>query len=148
MVSFKLLNIVALRLLMFAQVSQLSVEVPVLVVGAGPVGQLTALQLAQNGIRCMLVERNDTTTKYPKMEYVNMRSMELLHRMGLADRVRELGVPGHYDLTCLYSTGLSEGGETFSRWVSLTKVDAMRMLSQTTEPPIARREDGRDGEAQ
>lgn len=147
MVSLDLLKIRLWRL-KFTQVKQESIEVPVLVVGAGPVGQLTALQLGRNGIRCMLVERNATTTQYPKMEYINMRSMELLHRMGLADRVREIGVPGHYDLTCLYTTGLGEGGEAFSRWVSLTSIDEVQMLNQITEPSITGRKNGADERAQ
>lgn len=62
-----------------------------LVVGAGPVGLVTAYQLAKRGIRTTLVERNLETTKWPKMDITNARSMELLDRLGLADRLRDKG---------------------------------------------------------
>lgn len=67
------------------------VETPVLVVGAGPIGMITAFHLAKRGIRTVLVERNLETTKWPKMDITNPRSMELLQRVGLADGLRERG---------------------------------------------------------
>ena len=66
-------------------------EALVLVVGAGPIGMVTAFQLAKRGIRTVLVERNLETTKWPKMDITNSRSMELLQRLGLADGLREKG---------------------------------------------------------
>lgn len=68
-------------------------DVPVLIAGAGPVGLITAYTLAHHGIRCMLVERNESTTKWPKMDITNVRSMEILRRLGLADELREQGSP-------------------------------------------------------
>jgi len=67
------------------------VEAPALVVGAGPIGMVTAFQLAKRGIQTVLVERNLETTKWPKMDITNPRSMELLQRLGLADGLREKG---------------------------------------------------------
>jgi 2-polyprenyl-6-methoxyphenol hydroxylase-like FAD-dependent oxidoreductase len=64
---------------------------PVLVVGAGPAGLIAALQLATNNVPCMLVERNLETTKWPKMDITNCRSMEILRRLGVADGLREVG---------------------------------------------------------
>lgn len=66
-------------------------RVPVIVVGAGPVGLVTALKLAQHGIRCKIVERNLEASKWPKMDLLNCRSMELLRRMNIADEVRKIG---------------------------------------------------------
>ncbi|KIW91571.1 uncharacterized protein Z519_07538 [Cladophialophora bantiana CBS 173.52] len=91
-------------------------ETPVLVVGGGPAGLITSLQLAKHGIRNVLVERNHETTKWPKMDITNCRSMELLGRLGLAGKIREKGVPPEYSLDCLFSTGLSEGGELIAKW--------------------------------
>ena len=62
-----------------------------LIAGAGPAGMLLAVQLARNGVRSMLVERNLSTTKWPKMDVTNCRSMELYRRMGIADGFREQG---------------------------------------------------------
>lgn len=68
-------------------------DVPVLIAGAGPVGMTLALNLARYGIRSMLVERNPTTTRHPKMDLTNGRSMELFKRLGINEQLREAGVP-------------------------------------------------------
>jgi hypothetical protein len=39
----------------------------------------------------MLTERNPDTTKWPKMDITNCRSMELLRRLGVADSLRAIG---------------------------------------------------------
>ncbi len=49
----------------------------VLIAGGGPVGMTLAHDLARRGVTCMLVERNLTTTRHPKMDITNARSMEL-----------------------------------------------------------------------
>lgn len=66
-------------------------DTPVLIVGSGPSGLLLALQLAQNGVRSILVERNTDTTKWPKMDVTNCRSMELFNRLGIAEGLRDHG---------------------------------------------------------
>ena len=77
------------------EISSQAQRTPVLVVGAGPVGLLTALNLARYGIKCTLVERNTEATIWPKMDITNCRSMELLKQMGLADQLREIGMLRH-----------------------------------------------------
>ncbi|KAE8378186.1 FAD binding domain-containing protein [Aspergillus bertholletiae] len=91
-------------------------EVPVLVVGGGPVGLLTAWQLAFHGIKCMLAERNVTTTQWPKMDITNCRSMELLKSLGLADKLREHGVSQDKSFDVIFSSGLGDGGERIAKW--------------------------------
>ncbi|MDP1963087.1 MAG: FAD-dependent monooxygenase [Reyranella sp.] len=61
----------------------------VLVVGAGPVGLVLAIDLARRGVRVQLIERNATCRQLPKMERCNARTMEMFRRMGLAERVRD-----------------------------------------------------------
>src|ERR1700677_4302347 len=58
-------------------------EVPVLIAGGGPVGMTLAKTLASFGIECMLVEKNPSTTRHPKMDITNSRSMELFRKLGL-----------------------------------------------------------------
>lgn len=67
-------------------------DVPVLVVGGGPAGMIAALQLSKHGIPCLLVERNLDTTKWPKMDITNCRSMELLKRLGVDKGLRDVGM--------------------------------------------------------
>ncbi|OAP58467.1 hypothetical protein AYL99_07557 [Fonsecaea erecta] len=91
-------------------------ETPVLVVGAGPAGLIAALQLAENGVSCMLVERNLDTTKWPKMDITNCRSMELFRRLKIDRGLREVGVPQEYSFDVHFSSGLSDGGERIAKW--------------------------------
>ena len=68
-------------------------RVPVLIAGGGPVGMTLARTLAHFGVKCMLVERQPSTTRHPKMDITNGRSMELFGRLGLVDRLRAVAVP-------------------------------------------------------
>lgn len=65
----------------------------VIVAGAGPVGLSLAIDLGRRGVKCLIVERNAGPAPWPKMDRTNARSMELWRRIGIADRVRELGYP-------------------------------------------------------
>ncbi len=60
----------------------------VVVVGAGPVGLMLAIDLGQRGVRVELVERKAGPAFLPKMERCNARTMELFRRLGLHERVR------------------------------------------------------------
>ena len=54
-------------------------QVQILIAGGGPVGMTLACDLARRGITCMLVERNLTTTRHPKMDITSLSGHEL-HR--------------------------------------------------------------------
>src|SRR5262245_45593599 len=64
----------------------------VLIVGAGPVGLVLAVELGQRGVRCTLIERKPAPQFLPKMERCNARTMEIFRRMGLAQKVRAAGL--------------------------------------------------------
>jgi putative polyketide hydroxylase len=64
------------------------IKTPVLIVGAGPVGMMSALLLARQGVRSVLIERRSDLTAHPKGRGFNARSMELFRQCGmLADMV-------------------------------------------------------------
>ncbi len=86
-------------------------RVPVLIAGGGPVGMALARTLAQLGVRCMLVERQPSTTKHPKMDITNGRSMELFRRIGLVDKLRAVAVPEENNFDVAWITHLVGGGE-------------------------------------
>lgn len=79
---------------------------PVVIAGAGPVGLTLALELERHGVQTLIVERNETTTRHPKMDITNGRSMELFRRLGVADRLRAIAIPGHRDMVVSWVTGL------------------------------------------
>lgn len=65
----------------------------VLVVGAGPVGLTLAIDLGKKGVRCMLIEQKEAPQFLPKMERCNARTMEIYRRLGLAQKIRDAGLP-------------------------------------------------------
>ena len=58
-------------------------DVPHLIVGAGPVGLITALLLARRGRRCLVVERRDGPQTAPAAHVVNARTFEICRQAGL-----------------------------------------------------------------
>ncbi|MDR7274000.1 FAD-dependent monooxygenase [Catenuloplanes atrovinosus] len=63
-------------------------SIPVLIVGAGPVGAILALELAHHSVPCTVVERSPEPPRHPGVIFLDGRSMELLRRLGLASRLR------------------------------------------------------------
>eukprot|EP01126_Amoeba_proteus_P013513 TRINITY_DN15767_c0_g1_i1.p1 TRINITY_DN15767_c0_g1~~TRINITY_DN15767_c0_g1_i1.p1 ORF type:complete len:668 (+),score=125.90 TRINITY_DN15767_c0_g1_i1:103-2106(+) len=59
-------------------VSSPPVEVPVLIVGAGPVGLTASLLLAKHKIKSLIVERRDGLHQFPQAHQLNIRSCEIL----------------------------------------------------------------------
>jgi FAD-dependent monooxygenase len=96
----------------------------VLIAGGGPVGLLLATVLSHYRIRSVLLERNDTTTKWPKMDLTNARSMEIFKRLGLSEGLRQRGVPSHISHNVLISSGLATD-RPITRWL-LPSVDDFR----------------------
>jgi 2-polyprenyl-6-methoxyphenol hydroxylase-like FAD-dependent oxidoreductase len=96
-------------------------QVPVLIVGGGPVGMTLARDLARREVNCMLVERNPTTTRHPKMDITNVRSMELFRRLALADELRAVAVPESHNFDVSWITSLSGHELCRFRYPSVTQ---------------------------
>ncbi|MGH3673502.1 MAG: FAD-dependent oxidoreductase, partial [Pseudonocardiaceae bacterium] len=65
----------------------------ILVIGAGPSGLITALQLARYGIQVRVVDRKSGPVEQARATIVHARTLEYLDRLGLADQAMEQGVP-------------------------------------------------------
>jgi putative polyketide hydroxylase len=63
----------------------------VLVVGAGPAGLVTAIELARQGVRPLVVERHPSTSIFPRATGVSTRSMEIFRGYGIDEAVRRGG---------------------------------------------------------
>jgi putative polyketide hydroxylase len=67
-------------------------RVPVVIVGAGPAGLMTAVTLAEHGVESLLVERRRELSSLPRATVISLRSMEMLRAWGLEQEVRDGGV--------------------------------------------------------
>src|ERR1700741_1786314 len=85
-------------------------EVPVLIVGAGPVGLGLALDLAGHNVECLVGEKLADITSgikiNPRAAAVTPRTMEFCRRWGVAEDVHNAGFPEDYELSNLYCTSL------------------------------------------
>ena len=92
---------------------------PITIVGAGPVGMLLAYQLDRLGVKCLIAEQNLETTRWPKMDLTNCRSMEILIFLGLANNYRAqdgaVGPDSNFD--SLFVTSLAPSGRLLGSWV-------------------------------
>jgi 2-polyprenyl-6-methoxyphenol hydroxylase-like FAD-dependent oxidoreductase len=80
---------------------------PVVVVGGGPVGLMLALDLARHRVRSVVVNTGEAHRVFPKGNTHNARTMEHYRRLGLAERVRELGLPDGHATDVGYFTRLA-----------------------------------------
>lgn len=116
------------------------VDFDVVIAGAGPVGMTTALDLAKRGIKVLVVEKNDTTTKHPKMDITNSRSMEIFKKLGIADELRAVAVPETNCFDVSWVTKMS-GSELYrfqypSPQELRTRAQSQNDGSQMREPPM------------
>ena len=80
-------------------------ESEVLIVGAGPVGLTLAIDLAWRGVDVTVVEtRQRAAAPEPKCNHVAARTMEIFRRLGVADKVRNAGLPADYPHDISYRT--------------------------------------------
>ena len=68
-------------------------ETPIMIVGGGPVGMNLALDLAWRDVPCMLVNQAKTTPNHPQGNSHNARTMEHYRRIGIANKIRDVGLP-------------------------------------------------------
>lgn len=84
-----------------------SETIPVLIVGAGPVGLSLANELGCRGVPFILVEQGDGQVVFPAGEGIFSRTMEHLRRWGIAGKVRHhAGFPDDYALNVGFATSI------------------------------------------
>lgn len=91
-------------------------QTPVLVVGAGPVGLVAAIELRRRGVPARIVDRLAEPTDESRAVAIHARSLELLRRLGVLDDFLAAGVP-------LTRVRLSAHGRDLAE-VELTQADS------------------------
>ena len=114
---------------------------PVLISGGGPVGLVLAIELAGRGVRSILVNTEPTTAVHPQGNTHNARTMEHYRRLGIADRVRAVGLPQDLTTDVIYLTRFT--GHEFARIQMPSSTEkkrriAARDMSFLTPEPIHR----------
>ena len=114
---------------------------PVLISGGGPVGLVLAIELAGRGVRSILVNTEPTTAVHPQGNTHNARTMEHYRRLGIADRVRAVGLPQDLTTDVIYLTRFT--GYEFARIPMPSSTEkkrriAARDMSFLTPEPIHR----------
>ncbi|WP_217575031.1 FAD-dependent monooxygenase [Streptomyces sp. GbtcB7] len=83
------------------------IEVPVLIVGAGPAGLATSKLLSGHGVRHLLVEKYPGTAHTPRAHIVNQRTVEIFRHMGIEDRLLAVATPHELMSNNVWSTSLA-----------------------------------------
>src|SRR5690348_8231871 len=72
-----------------------AVDVPVLVVGAGPTGLMIASELARHGIRCRIIDKAPRPSQLSKALAIHARTLEVFESIGIVDSFVAAGVKAH-----------------------------------------------------
>lgn len=105
-----------------------SLDYEVLLVGAGPVGLITALNLARSGIKVLLLESYDTIIQSPRSMAYGPAGVYELERSGIADECRELGMSSEDDYNYVV------------RWITIDNKPICQLesalLGESRQPPV------------
>ncbi|ONL97326.1 2,4-dichlorophenol 6-monooxygenase isoform X6 [Zea mays] len=83
-------------------------HLPVLIVGAGPVGLVLSFLLTKFGIKCAVIEKNVEFTRHPRAHFINNRTMEIFRKLdGLARDIERSQPPVDLWRKFVYCTSLS-----------------------------------------
>ena len=127
--------------------SSTSVEqVPVLIVGGGPVGLVASVCLSRLGVEHLLVEKHPGTTIHPKARNLNLRTMEILRPWRIDDELFEGALPASWTGCFVYATTLAgrELGRMETRSFESERASALTpalgvLSSQDVYEPVIRR---------
>lgn len=82
-------------------------KTPVLIIGGGPCGLMLSIELGRRGVESILVDSKLRTAENPQANATQARTMEHFRRLGFADEIRALGLPGDHPTDIAYFTRYS-----------------------------------------
>ncbi|MGJ3702946.1 FAD-dependent oxidoreductase [Variovorax sp. AFSI2.2] len=85
-----------------------TLDADVLIVGAGPVGLTLAMDLASHGVSVVICEtRHFAEPPSVKCNHVSSRTMEQFRRLGVAQQLRDAGLPADYPNDVAFRTSVT-----------------------------------------
>ncbi|MYH15226.1 MAG: hypothetical protein F4149_08630 [Gammaproteobacteria bacterium] len=100
------------------------INVPVCIVGSGPIGLAGALLLSRFGIDTLLIERRSEVNTHPRSRFVDTNTMELMRFLGLEKAVEE--------------TGLGPDWTAYNRWFNALTGDQIAAIPSPTFHTVPR----------
>lgn len=108
------------------------VDVPVLIIGAGPSGATLALLLGRLGIKTLVVSKHRSTANTPRAHVFNQRAMEVLRDAGVAAMAQELACSSLHMQHTSWSNSLS--GEEYGRMWSFGNKPSEKHIYEMASP--------------
>ena len=87
---------------------------PILIVGGGGAGLTASMLLAGLGVNTLLVSALPTTSTLPKAHVLNMRAMEILQDVGVAQEIERRSTPAEAMAATAFYAGVA-GGDGYGR---------------------------------
>ena len=100
------------------------INVPVCIIGCGPIGLAGALLLSRFGIDTLLIERRGEVNSHPRSRFVDTNTMELMRFLGLEKAVEE--------------TGLGPDWTAYNRWFNALTGDQIAAIPSPTFHTVPR----------
>jgi 2,4-dichlorophenol 6-monooxygenase len=89
--------------------------VPVLIVGGGGAGLTASMLLARQGVEHLLVSARPQTSDLPKAHVLNLRAMEVLEDVGVAEAIAERSTPAAQMAATAYYAGFAGPDPDYGR---------------------------------
>lgn len=87
------------------------VDAEVGIVGGGPAGLTLAIELGRRGVSTILFEEDVESPWFPKANSSTARTMEHFRRLGVANEIRNIGLPMDHPQDIVYMTRYTGGWE-------------------------------------
>ena len=112
------------------------------IVGGGPAGLMTAMELGAKGVSCVVFEQETVEPWLPKANSSTTRTMEHYRRHGIAEEIRDVGLSEDHPQDIAYFTRYGTGYE-LARLKGQSRLEArkwtgMRNSEWPTPEPVSR----------
>lgn len=106
----------------------------VIVVGGGPAGLVLSIELGRRGVPCLVLDRGTGTPRFPKANSTTSRTMEHYRRLGISEKIRQIGLPDDYSPDVSYHTRYAEYELARLHWPSRAEALADRLMDNAKWP--------------